>query len=71
MCSASPGLIIYRIYSVHKDVTQLGTSSPTPLHTLKMALLESGTLYTLAVIILFLQWRPSGLFVTKSRSLES
>jgi urea transport system permease protein len=30
-----------------------------------------GKILVLAIIILFLQWRPQGLFVTKSRSLES
>lgn len=30
-----------------------------------------GKILVLAMIILFLQWRPAGLFVTKSRSLES
>ncbi len=30
-----------------------------------------GKILVLAAIILFLQWRPQGLFVTKSRSLES
>jgi urea transport system permease protein len=30
-----------------------------------------GKILVLAAIILFLQWRPAGLFVTKSRSLES
>ncbi len=30
-----------------------------------------GKILVLAVIILFLQWRPAGIFVTKSRSLES
>ncbi len=30
-----------------------------------------GKILVLGVIILFLQWRPAGLFVTKSRSLES
>src|SRR4029453_18186272 len=30
-----------------------------------------GKILVLAVIILFLQWRPNGLFVTKSRSLDS
>jgi urea transport system permease protein len=29
-----------------------------------------GKILVLAAIILFLQWRPAGLFVTKSRSLE-
>ena len=29
-----------------------------------------GKITVLAAIILFLQWRPAGLFVTKSRSLE-
>ena len=30
-----------------------------------------GKILVLAVIILFLQWRPNGIFVTKSRSLDS
>jgi urea transport system permease protein len=30
-----------------------------------------GKILVLGAIILFLQWRPSGLFVTRSRSLES
>jgi urea transport system permease protein len=30
-----------------------------------------GKILVLTAIILFLQWRPAGLFVTKSRSLES
>jgi urea transport system permease protein len=30
-----------------------------------------GKILVLAGIILFLQWRPAGLFVTRSRSLES
>ncbi len=30
-----------------------------------------GKILVLAIIILFLQWRPAGIFVTKSRSLES
>jgi urea transport system permease protein len=30
-----------------------------------------GKILVLLGIILFLQWRPAGLFVTKSRSLES
>ena len=30
-----------------------------------------GKILVLVGIILFLQWRPAGLFVTKSRSLES
>ena len=30
-----------------------------------------GKILVLGGIILFLQWRPAGLFVTKSRSLES
>jgi urea transport system permease protein len=30
-----------------------------------------GKILVLGAIILFLQWRPAGLFVTKSRSLES
>jgi urea transport system permease protein len=29
-----------------------------------------GTIFVLCAIILFLQWRPAGLFTTKSRSLE-
>jgi urea transport system permease protein len=29
-----------------------------------------GKIAVLAAIILFLQWRPAGLFVTRSRSLE-
>jgi urea transport system permease protein len=29
-----------------------------------------GKILVLAAIILFLQWRPSGLFVTRSRSLD-
>ena len=30
-----------------------------------------GKIIVLAAIILFLQWRPNGIFVTKSRSLDS
>jgi len=30
-----------------------------------------GKIIVLGMIILFLQWRPAGIFVTKSRSLES
>jgi urea transport system permease protein len=30
-----------------------------------------GKILVLVGIILFLQWRPAGIFVTKSRSLES
>jgi urea transport system permease protein len=30
-----------------------------------------GKILVLGAIILFLQWKPQGLFVTKSRSLES
>ena len=30
-----------------------------------------GKILVLVAIILFLQWRPSGIFVTRSRSLES
>jgi urea transport system permease protein len=30
-----------------------------------------GKIIVLGLIILFLQWRPAGIFVTKSRSLES
>ena len=30
-----------------------------------------GKILVLGMIILFLQWRPAGIFVTKSRSLES
>ena len=30
-----------------------------------------GKILVLGAIILFLQWKPAGLFVTKSRSLES
>ena len=30
-----------------------------------------GKIIVLAGIILFLQWRPAGIFVTKSRSLDS
>ena len=30
-----------------------------------------GKILVLGAIILFLQWRPSGIFVTRSRSLES
>ena len=29
-----------------------------------------GKILVLALIVLFLQWRPAGLFVTRSRSLE-
>jgi urea transport system permease protein len=29
-----------------------------------------GKILVLAAIILFLQWRPNGLFVTRSRSLD-
>ena len=30
----------------------------------------TGKILVLAAIILFLQWRPAGLFVTRSRSLD-